>query len=157
MSDIKSILFVCTGNSCRSVMAEGYLKKRLKELGRSDITVHSAGIRALTGMRPTEETIEVLKEESAEMASFRSRSLTDEMIENSDLILVMEDTHKEEVIRRVPSAAEKTHLLKEFSLPKTAEHHEGFDIPDPIGRPLKDYKYCFSMIKKEIERIIKLI
>ena len=151
------VLFVCTGNSCRSVMAEGLLRKRLEELGRDDVEVYSAGIRALNGLPPTDETLEVMEEEGIAMPDFESKNLTDEMIKEADLILVMEDFQLEEIIRLVPEAASKTHLLKIFGQHNPAEHPEGYDIPDPIGRPLKDYKYCFNVIKKEIDRIIKLL
>lgn len=138
-------------------MAEGLLKKRLKELGKGGIEIYSAGMRALGGMPPTDETVEVMKEEGVDMSSFRSKNLNDAMIKKADLILVMEDNHKNEVIRRVPEAAAKTHLLKEFGRADVAEHSQGYDVPDPIGRPIKDYKYCLAMIKKEIERISKLL
>ncbi|MFA6610292.1 MAG: low molecular weight protein arginine phosphatase, partial [Candidatus Omnitrophota bacterium] len=61
MGNIKSVLFVCTGNSCRSVMAEGFMKKYLRELGKADIEVRSAGISAAEGFFPTAETIEVMR------------------------------------------------------------------------------------------------
>lgn len=157
MSGIKSVLFVCTGNSCRSVMAEGLLKKYLKELGRSDIEVASAGTRSLDGLPPTEETINVLKAEGVAMGDFRSRNVTAEMIKNADLILAMEDMHKDEVLRRASEAAGKIFLLKEFGKPDNENHEEGIGIPDPIGRPIEFYKYVLNLIKKETERIAKIL
>jgi len=157
MSSIKSVLFVCTGNSCRSIMAEGLLKKYLKDIGKSGVEVHSAGIRALDGLSPTRETIEVMKDQGIDVSGYRSKNLSDEMIENADLILTMEDIHKNDVIDRMPEAVVKTHLLKEFGKADIDVHPEGFDIPDPIGRPVKDYKSSVNMIKKEIERIARLL
>jgi protein-tyrosine phosphatase len=138
-------------------MAEGLLKKRLEELEKTGIDVRSAGARALNGMPPTDETIEVMNEEGVDVAPLRSKNLNNEMIKNADLILVMEGIHKIDVIRRVPEAAAKTHLLKEFGQPDSAVYTEGYDVPDPIGRPLKDYKSCVNMIKKAIDRIAKLL
>ena len=157
MSKIKSVLLVCTGNSCRSVMAEGLLKKKLQSLGKNNVEVRSAGLRALNGMPPTAETIQVMKEEDVDVSYFKSKNLSDEAIKNSDLILVMEKVHKNEIIRRVPEAAPKVHILREFGHPDAGEYVGVSDVPDPIGRPIKDYKYCLAMIKTEIERITKLL
>lgn len=158
MDKIKSVLFICTGNSCRSVMAEWLLKKRLSQLGRSDIVVRSAGIRAANDFPPTNETIEVMNEEGVDLSDFKSKALTKDMIKASDLILVMEHLHKDEVLKIAPEAAQKTYLLTEFGKNNKIESYsERLGVPDPIGRPMKDYKYCLNMIKKEIERIAHIL
>ena len=157
MNKIHSVLLVCTGNSCRSVMAEGLLRKRLKELGKTDISVRSAGVRALEGYPPTNETIEVMKEEGDDLKSFESTSLTDELIKRADLILVMSRAHKFEIIRRVPQAAAKTFLLREYGRADETDKLIDPDIPDPIGLSISVYKGCLSIIKKEIERVAKLL
>ncbi len=157
MSGIKSVLFVCTGNSCRSVMAEMLLKKYLKAEGKSHIKVSSAGIGAIEGFSPTAETIEVMKEEGIDVKGFKSTKVSKNLIKDADLILVMEPLHKQEVIKAVPEAASKIYLLKEFGLDERSFHPEGFSIPDPIGRSIENYEYCLEMIKKEIERIAKLL
>lgn len=155
--DIKSILFVCTGNSCRSVMAEGLMKKYLKESGRTDIEIASAGIGAMNGFPPTDETVEVMKEEGIDISGSRSKLITRDMVDKADLVLTMEDMHKKEIIRRAPESASKIHLLKEFgSDPKNTKNSDN-DIEDPIGMPVGIYRECLSQIKKEIERIVKLI
>ena len=156
MGKIRSVLFVCTGNSCRSVMAEGLLKKRLKELGKSGIIVRSAGTRAINGYPPTNETIEVLKKEGADIGEFKSTAITDEIINGSDLILVMSRAHKEEIINRVPGAAAKTFLLREYGRAEGVDNIDP-DIPDPIGLPVSGYKVCMEMIKEDIERVAKIL
>lgn len=157
MNKVRSVLFVCTGNSCRSVMAEGLLKKYLKEFKKDYIEVRSAGIGTLNGMMPTDGTIEVMAGEGIDVSKYTSKKLTDDLIKNSDLILVMEYMHKDAVAKRAPEAASKTYLVKEFGVDEEIDRPEGFSIPDPIGRPMKDYEYCFNTIKKEIERIAKLL
>lgn len=156
MNKIKSVLFICTGNSCRSIMAEGLLKKYLKELGKDNITVHSAGIMPVDGMSPTTETIEVMKKEGVDVSKFKAKYLTADMIRKADIILVMESFHKNEVLNKVPEAAAKTFLLKEFG---NGEEHNPvrLGIKDPIGKPMEDYRHVLVTIKTEIERIVSLL
>jgi protein-tyrosine-phosphatase len=135
-------------------MAEGLFRKRLKGLGKDGIKVMSAGIAAIDGYPPTDTAIEVMKEEGVELSGFRSKKVTAELIKKADIILAMQSLHKEEVIRLVPEAASKTYLLKEYG---SAGRTGDINVPDPIGRPLDDYRKCLETIKKETERIAKII
>lgn len=157
MGKINSVLFVCTGNSCRSVMAEWLLKKYLKSLGKSRIKVQSAGILALGGLSPTSETIDVMSHEGLDVKGYISKSLTTELLKDADLILVMEDLHKKEVLKILPEAASKTYLLREFGKETEEGDSSPSGISDPIGRSIDVYKNCLETIKKEIERIAKVI
>ena len=158
MSKIRSILFVCTGNSCRSVMAEALLKKYLKNLGKDYIEVYSAGIAAPEDMPPTDNTVKLLKErDDIDASSFRAKRLTDDLIKKTDLILVMENAHRDEVVRRAPEASSKTYLLKEFEQDSKSYYKEGLYVEDPIGKPLEDYERVYDIIKREVERIAKLL
>lgn len=147
----KTVLFVCTGNSCRSAMAEAILRKRLAELGKKNIDVRSAGVRALNGLPPSDETIEVMKEEGVDVSGFRTKNITVDMIEKSDLILTMEEAHKNEISVLVPEAGSKTYLLKEYKSPGDFGS-KGPNISDPIGKPVGEYRIIRDEIKKEIER-----
>ncbi len=157
MDKIKSILFVCTGNSCRSIMAEGLMKKYLKELGKDYIEVRSAGISALAGFPPTQETIDVMKQENVDVSSFYSKKATEDLIKNSDVILVMEKMHKDFIDKIAPEAASRTYLLREFQASRDKARLGNHNIPDPIGKPMDYYKLSFQLIKEQIERIAKLL
>lgn len=157
MKKTKSILLVCTGNSCRSVMAEGILRKYLKESGRDDIEVISAGVHAIDGMNPTKETIEVMNKEGIDVSNFKSKGLTDELIKKADLILVMASHHMDDIINRVPEAAQKIHILKQFGVKYEAKACEDLDIADPIGRDKNFYEEIFAAIKKEMKRIAGIL
>ena len=94
----KVILFVCTGNSCRSVMAEALFKKVLLEKKRDDVEVFSAGVMNLGGLRATEATKEALKKEGIDVSEHRSRKVTREMVKKSDLVLIMESAQERRII-----------------------------------------------------------
>lgn len=139
-------------------MAEGLLKKYLKALGKNHIEVHSAGMIAFGGSSPTDRTIEVMMGEGVDVSGYRTKSITDTMIRDSDLILVMERAHKDAVLSKVPEAMSKTFLLKEFGVAgiDAAEGRDA-DVADPIGMPIEGYRDCLGTIEREINRIAALL
>jgi protein-tyrosine-phosphatase len=157
MADITSVLFVCTGNSCRSIMAEGLLRKYLKEAGKERIRVSSAGIVAIDGFPPTNETVIVTGAEGVDVSGFKSRKLTKEIINEADLILVMEEMHRNFIMMIDRAAASKTYLLRLFEKGSERKYPKGPGVPDPIGRPLDFYKLSLQIIKEETKRIAELL
>jgi len=165
------VLFVCTGNSCRSPMAEGILKKMLKknkfqdpEFGLDNFEVSSAGISTLNGAPASLFTVEVSKARNVDLTQHRSRQLNKQILKRSDLILAMSDEHLEYIGKMDKNALGKTYLLKAFS---PSRHQIGENqsasnkdespgvlyIEDPIGGTMDDYELCFLEIEKEIRRI----
>jgi len=138
-------------------MAQGYFEKRLKELGREDIEVSSAGVIPLEGMQATEEAQKVMKEEGIDISGHRTKMITEYDMRDSDLIFVMEERHKQYIINKYPKAAKKIYLLKDFKRIGNLHISENPDIPDPITKDVNFYKETFSVIKEAIERILKEI
>lgn len=150
----KTILFVCTGNSCRSVMAKGIFQKMLKEVGKEDIKLASAGTGALPGMKPPREVEEVMRKEGIDVSHHEATRLTVNLIEEANLILIMDRGHQETVLEMSPGASEKTFLLREFS-PDTKD--KPLDIPDPLGEPLQTHEEVFGEIKRCLGELLKKV
>jgi protein-tyrosine-phosphatase len=149
-------LFVCTGNSCRSVMAAAVMNHVLSSAGVRTITIESAGVFAIEGMRATQETVQALGEIGIACGEHRARRITEEIVSRADLIFVMERFQGEEIARRFPNAASRIHLLKAYGL---APHEVEGDpnIPDPIGKPLEVYEVCLSQIRSAVERVCRAL
>ena len=137
------ILFVCTGNSCRSVMAKAMLEKFLKQAGLSKkVKVDSAGTSSYFGMTAAQNTIDVMKEAGADVSTHKGKSITPDLLKKSDSIFVMSRSHRSAVLGMLPEVDSKLKLLKENQ-----------DIPDPIGKSLDEYRCIRDMIENEIENI----
>ena len=140
---MKTILFVCYGNICRSPIAEGLLKKMLKEkFGDSTrIQVLSAGLNAL-GWPASKEAVEIMKHDGIDISDFKSKRLSEELIEKADLILTMEKSHKDAILSVFPRHAHKIFTLKEF-----AGETEDIDISDPYSSGFQAYEKSAKEIK----------
>jgi protein arginine phosphatase len=108
-----NILFVCTGNTCRSPLAEGLMRKLAREAGLS-VEVRSAGVFAADGGLISNHSAAILKEHGEKVDGFGSSSLSRQLVEWADLVLTMTLGHKGTVIQRFPDALDKTYALKEL-------------------------------------------
>ncbi|MDD5669915.1 MAG: L-threonylcarbamoyladenylate synthase, partial [Candidatus Omnitrophica bacterium] len=149
----KKVLFVCTGNSCRSVMAEWLFKKKLRELGRSDVDVQSAGVMPVAGMGATEATRIVLAREGIDASSHRAARITRDMLNKADLILVMERIHEENILGIAPQVKNRIFLLKEFARMSNSD----LNVPDPIGASVEFYQETLNVIKEAVSKVAEII
>jgi len=158
------ILFICTGNICRSPLAEGILKvllenKERPNLSRSNIDVSSAGTAAYFQSGATGEAIEVARGYGVDLSLHRSRLLNKKMTEDADLILTMEFKHKEIVRRMVPEVAGKIFLLKEYVNTGDVELKDEWEleITDPIGLGFPAYEKCAEEILQALKKLIRML
>jgi RpiB/LacA/LacB family sugar-phosphate isomerase len=149
---MKTILFLCTGNVCRSPMAEGLFRHAVK--GRGEFRVLSAGLGAMDGQPPTHFSVQAMREIGLDINHQRSRALTAEMVRGADYIFGMTHSHVDTVALLYPQQAEKTFLLREFD--DTLEPYEK-DISDPIGGPYEIYVECRNQIELGIATILKFM
>jgi glycine hydroxymethyltransferase len=149
---MKTILFVCTGNVCRSPMAEGLFRHAVK--GRRDYRIFSAGVGAIEGQPPSAHAVRALKDLGIDISHQRSRMLTANLVEESDYIFGMTHGHVDAVMLLYPQAAEKTFLLREFD--ETLDVFEK-DISDPIGGSYEVYLNCRDQIEQGIASMLKFM
>ncbi len=141
----KQVLFVCTGNTCRSPMGEGWMRNALEKQGLSDkYIVTSCGTSAFTGIPPAEESIQVCNKAGIDISHQRSRTLSAELILESDYIFVMTEQHKNYIVELIPEVENRIKVL---------------EIGDPLGLSVASYAKVFQEIdekcKKEMEWVLK--
>jgi protein-tyrosine phosphatase len=149
-----NILFVCTANIVRSFMAERILAEKLKEDKKTGIDVSSAAVTDMHDMPADRTAVEILHEQGLDGAGHHSRLLTEDMVSQADMIIVMEGIHKRIILVEYPEAEGKIHLLKSFSPDYNEEHA---DIKDPYKLSMFQYRLCFSEIYLAIDGLMKCI
>lgn len=146
------IMFICTGNICRSAMAHKLMQKKLKDNEVKGIDVYSCGIFAENGDASTYNAIEVTKEYDVDLKSHKATNIRDSKIEEMDLILCATMSHKYSVIQMYPSLANKIYTLKEY-----VDENKDLDIKDPWGYDIEIYRFCIAEIDRLLDKLIEKI
>lgn len=150
----RTILFVCTGNLCRSPMTEGFFKRRLEEEGKeSAYRVRSAGTWAVEGTPASPNTIHAMAEHGIDLSKHQAHLLTVEDVREADLVVVMEEEHARAILRELPEEEGKVHLLTEVA------GREG-DVEDPYGADLASYRETageiLALVEEGFDEILRL-
>ncbi|MEW5894558.1 MAG: L-threonylcarbamoyladenylate synthase [Candidatus Omnitrophota bacterium] len=148
----KLVLMVCTGNSCRSVMAEYLLKDKLRR--RKDIEVVSAGTNVFLTAGASSGALRFLRKKGIDAKGHISRPVTKMLLYKADLILVMAQQHRDMILQFLPEVGKRTFLLGEFA---EGGLKRDMDIADPMGLEDSVYEESGRIIEEALEKVIKIL
>jgi protein-tyrosine-phosphatase len=134
-------------------MAEGLMMERLREEGRSDISVSSAGIFANPGNPPEPFAIQVAREAGVDISGHRARVVNNDNLNWADIVLVMESGQRGFISMAFPHQSGKVSLLAEFRRSQGG----GGEIADPYGSSIQAYRSCFGEIREAMDEFIQFL
>ena len=156
---VRNILFVCTGNTCRSPMAAALLRQLLNERGGKleRIRVSSAGLYAHPGAPASPEAVETMRGYGVDLANHLARELAREELAAADLILTMTNAQKNQILKIYPEVKDRTYVLREYISKDRPAGPDQWDVPDPFGQPLAVYQQCAADLEKDLRVLIDML
>ena len=150
MSEKKKVLFICTGNTCRSPMAEGLFRKLVADNADYEV-LGSAGVSAYPGDTISPETAAILKENAADLTEFRSRPVDADLLESATHVFAMTESHLDMLLHAFPDYVEKCNLVCDFI---SFNGKVGLDVPDPIGQGPKAYNAVAKVFEHALPALV---
>lgn len=142
------VVFICTGNTCRSPMAEGILKD-LAEKDKLNVNVKSVGTHASLNANASNFAIVAMKDIGIDISNHKSDQVNSELLDKTDLVLTMSNSHKKAILLQYPFMKDKVFLLNEYA------YGTAIDIEDPFGAPLRYYEQARDEIYEAMLEVIK--
>lgn len=146
---MKTLLFVCTGNTCRSPMAEGIAHQLLRDSGNWRVV--SAGTGAINGQPPSPNAVKAMRLSGVDISGHRSQMVNARLVEEATLIVGLTRGHVDNLLYLYPQASTKTVTLGQFD---TRLHPKDQDVADPIGGSLDEYLSCRDQIQSGLEAML---
>ena len=142
-----NLLFVCTGNTCRSPMAEVYFRHLCEQGGLDRISVTSAGIHAMTGCDASELAKKAIMLEGLSLHNFETTQIDEHLVQQASIIVGMTADHVQQITTLYPQVNDKTHVLMNFSGSRE-------DIRDPFGRNFSKFRECLNTMKPPLHDLL---
>lgn len=149
---MKNVLFVCTGNTCRSPLAEVLFRDLTKDL--ADYQVGSAGVGAYSGQPASRSSAVLAKEKGLDLTKHKSRAVTVDLVENATHIFAMSRSHLAAILMNHPEAEDKVYLVSEFTADDSLR---GRDLSDPFGGDLSEYRETLEHLEKMLPSVLAYI
>lgn len=149
---MKTILFVCTGNTCRSSMAEALARDLAAKKGLAEkVTFMSAGTAARQGSPAADNAVRALREIDIDLSKHQAKPVNAELLQKADLILAMTRDHKHQLAQFYPEVADKLFTLHEYA---AGDENGELDVADPFGQSLEVYKECAAEIQAAVDKAL---
>ncbi len=149
---MKRVLFVCTGNTCRSPLAEVLFRDLTRE--RDDYEVGSAGVGAFSGQPASRHSQELARQRGLDLSGHLSRAVTVDLVDAATHIFAMSRSHLADLLDDYPDAEDKMYLVSEFA---AEDELRGRDLTDPFGGSLEDYRETLARLERLLPSVFNYI